>query len=333
MCLRNLLGLRRRLVPLCRCSFASAGAEAGSRRKRDGHAADCPCRRSARALARLVRRPRLAAATAPDGDARRGGGRPGRAARGTHRRRQDVGRLPAVAGGPGGERSGEGTAHALRLAPEGADDRCRPQPRGADPANGARRHDRDQDRRHPREPADEAAPEPARHPAHDARIARPAAVLPGCDRVLRAPPPRGAGRAARAGGEQARRPALVGLGPAARAGAGSAPRGPLGDRGEARPPAPLPLGPARDGGADPGRAGSGTRGRALGSRARDALGRACRPLRDERRLPADPGAPHHARVHQHAGAGGAGLRRALAAQPGRSADRAAPRQPRRRAAP
>ena len=147
---------------------------------------------SSRPVCTLVRKPRLDAAAAP---ARAGRARPAgqeRAADRADRRRQDAGRLPAVADrahrappqgrGPG-PRQGQGrAAHALHLAAQGAGDRHPAQSRDADRRDGAADAGRDPDRRHAAEPP----PAPARaaaRPADDhAGIAGAAAVLPRCAR-------------------------------------------------------------------------------------------------------------------------------------------------------
>ncbi len=136
-------------------------------------------------------------------------------------------------------RSG-GPAYALHLAAEGARRRHRAQPRDAGPRDGAADPHRNPHRRHADLEAPAPAPRSARHPAHHARAAGAAAGERRCAVSVRQPPARRARRAARAGHLQARRSAVAGPGAAVAARARPGDDRPVGDRGRAGGPQPLP---------------------------------------------------------------------------------------------
>ena len=271
----------------------------------------------------LVRRAGLVAASPP---ACAAGGAGGHAADRADRRRQDVGGVPAVAGRSRGRASG--LAYALCLAPQGAYGGYRAQPRAAGGRPGSADPGRGPDRRHPQRRAAAAAHRSAADPADHAGKPCPDAQLPGSAAYLRERAPSRAGRTARAGREQARRPADAGARATADPVAGADRDRAVGDgRGPGRA---RRVHGGRTG--DPCRSGAGPGYRDARDLSPRAMGGGWRALRGARRAGRDPGGEHDHRLHQHPRAGGAVLPGDLGGERGQPADRTAPRQPRARGA-
>ena len=136
-------------------------------------------------------------------------------------------------------------AHSLHLAPEGARDRHRAQPRDAGPRDGPADPGRDPHGRHALAQADAADRATAGHPADHARAARPAARASRGAGVLRGP---AAGRARRAACPrhlEARRSPVPRPGAVAHAGPRGDHRRAVGHGARAGRPAALPRAAAR----------------------------------------------------------------------------------------
>ena len=247
-----------------------------------------------------------------------------RAADRADRRRQDFGRISAVADrahrapprrqGPRACQGQGRAAHALHLAAQGAGDRHPPQSRAADRRDAAAGARREPHRRHAAEPPAAPARAAARPADDDAGIAGAAAVLSRRREVLREPALRHHRRAALLRDHQARPspgalPRAAGA-PCRRRRASSAcrPRSPI------RRSWPTTCACATTSGRDrAGRARRAAQGHHHRRPGAPAVGRPHGPSRGARGLQHHPPAQDLDRVRQHARPGRAGVRRVCGA--------------------
>ena len=232
------------------------------------------------------------------------------------------------------EQPAEGSAHALRLAAEGARGRRPAQPHRPDRGNGAADPGRDPHRRHAVGPQGAAAGQAAAGAADHARIAEPAAELSRRGADVRESAHDRRRRAPRLRQGEARRPAVAVDVAAAEARAGPAPRRPVGDD---QRPRRLPLvarAGCRHGAGRPRHRRSRRRARPVDPdpREQDPVGRPFRPSRRARGDAADRAAQDHARLLQHAQPRRADLPGPVGRERPGAADRHPPRQPRGRSA-
>ena len=262
------------------------------------------------------------------------------------RRRQDARRLPAEPGRACAQRrdaeQGAGAAHALYLAAEGAGRRRRAQPDGADRGDGAADPHRDAHRRHPRRPAGSASA--SRPPDILLTTPEQLALLLEPPRLRRICSPTST-RSSSTSCMRWRRPSAATCWRStwrgcARWRPGCMTHRPVGDGGAAARAARLSRAAARATAvielADLVRverrrqAATSPSSRSTSRCPGPATPRAMPCPRSTTAIKAHRLTP---RVRQHAHAGGAAVPGAVAHQRGRSADRAAPRLARRRAAP